>query len=407
MGRSDVYDVAIIGGGIVGLATAMTLVSKYKLSIVILEAEPRVAEHQTGHNSGVIHSGLYYKPGSLKAENCVRGRSMLLDFCREHGVEYDQCGKIVVATRESELKALDTLEKRGIENGLMGIQKITKEQIQEFEPHCHGVAGLHIPETGIVNYKRVAEKYAEVIEKEGGELCLNQALKAVEKSGQEWILQTDSQTLRSKALINCGGLQCDRIAKWCGLSLDIQIVPFRGEYYEIIKEKEHLVRNLIYPVPDARFPFLGVHFTRMVDGGIEAGPNAVLAFKREGYHFSDISMRDIVEYLGFEGFWKMVAKYWYTGFGEMYRSISKAAFVKALQGLIPELKMEDVYRAGSGVRAQALDKQGRLIDDFRLIEKENMIHVLNAPSPAATSSLSIGLTISELAEKNFGLKKKK
>jgi L-2-hydroxyglutarate oxidase len=395
------YDVAIIGGGIVGLATAMALLERRKLNLVILEAEDHVAAHQTGNNSGVIHSGIYYKPGSLKARNCVEGREAMYQFCQEHGVRFEQCGKVIVATRQSELPALEKLEKRAAANGLAGVTRLTAEEIKQFEPHAAGIAGLHVPQTGIVDYIGVCDKFSEIICSKGGLIQTGYKVTGFQKRPEEFVLQTSKGEVSCKNLINCGGLQSDRIARMCGVDPGLQIVPFRGEYYEIKPEKQYLVNNLIYPVPDDRFPFLGVHLTRMVKGGVEAGPNAVIAFKREGYHMGDISFRDMFEYGTYIGFWRMSLKYWKTGFGEFYRSVSKRAFVKALQHLVPELGDDDVHRSGAGVRAQALEPDGYLADDFRIVEAEHMVHVLNAPSPAATASISIGKSIAEMADKNF------
>ena len=407
---STQYDIAIIGGGIVGMATAMALVRQVQsgaqpaIKLVVLEAEDHLAAHQTGHNSGVIHSGLYYKPGSLKARNCVEGREAMYRFCSEYGIAQDNCGKLVVALDEHELPALKTLEERGLANGLVGIRRMTSlAELREYEPHVNGIAGLFVPQTGIVDYTGVTNKYAEIVRNGGGEIKLNSRVNKIERKGGEIVLETASGEIHARNLINCGGLQSDRIARMAGVDPKLQIVPFRGEYYELVPERQYLVKNLIYPVPDARFPFLGVHFTRMIMGGVEAGPNAVLSFKREGYHHWAISPKDVLTYTTFPGFWKMSMKYWQTGIGEFYRSYSKRAFVKALQRLLPDLKMDDVHPSGAGVRAQALEPNGALADDFRIVEAEHMVHVLNAPSPAATASISIGKSIAEMANKNFGL----
>jgi (S)-2-hydroxyglutarate dehydrogenase len=401
---STQYDIAIIGGGIVGLATAMALCGQSNPKTVVLEAENKLAAHQTGNNSGVIHSGLYYKPGSLKARNCVEGRNAMYRFCQEHGIAHDNCGKLVVATHERELPALKTLEERGLANGLEGIRRMTtQEELREYEPHVVGIAGLHVPQTGIVDYKQVTQTYADIVQAGGGEIKLNSRVQSITRSDGEIILETATGQVRAKNLINCAGLQSDRIARMSGVDPKLQIIPFRGEYYELVPEKEHLVKNLIYPVPDPRFPFLGVHFTRMIHGGIEAGPNAVLAFKREGYTHWAISPRDLATYTFYTGFWRMALKYWKMGMGEFYRSFNKRAFVNALRGLIPELEMSDVHPSGAGVRAQALEPNGMLVDDFRIVEAAHMIHVLNAPSPAATASISIGQSIAQMAQKSFGL----
>ena len=397
------YDIAVIGAGIVGLATAMALTKQTKARVVVLEAENSLGRHQTGNNSGVIHSGIYYKPGSLKARNCVEGREALYRFCEEHDVRFDRCGKIIVATRPEELPALDELERRGIANGLDGLRRLKAEEIKEYEPHTVGVEGIFVPQTGIVDYVQTLQKYAELVEIQGGMIRLNSRMTAFSRRQDEMVIETSSGEIHARYLINCGGLQSDRIAKSCGVNPGLQIIPFRGEYYDIIPEKHYLVKNLIYPVPDPRFPFLGVHFTRRVTGGIEAGPNAVLAFKREGYKMLNISLRDLITYGFYIGFWRMALKYWKIGFGEFYRSISKKAFVDALRGLVPELGYDDVHRSGAGVRAQALEPNGALVDDFRIVEADGMIHVLNAPSPAATASISIGQTIAAMAIKNFSL----
>ncbi|MDO9086226.1 MAG: L-2-hydroxyglutarate oxidase [Anaerolineaceae bacterium] len=403
--KSTTYDVAIIGAGIVGLATALKLVQQFKLSLVILEAENEVAAHQTGHNSGVIHSGLYYKPGSLKALNCVSGREAMYHFCEENGIAHDKCGKVVVATNPAEILSLNMLEERGRSNGLDGIRRLTPGEIREIEPYVNGIDGLWVPHTGIVDYTDVSKAYARKITEIGGEIRTNTRVTGFKNDHATIQLQTSSGEIETRNLINCAGLRSDKVARLCGVNPGLQIIPFRGEYYEVVPEKEYLVKNLIYPVPDVRFPFLGVHFTRMVHGGVEAGPNAVLAFKREGYRKSDISIPDVAYYSAYIGFWRMALKYWKMSISETHRSYSKQAFVKALQRLIPELQMQDVHPAGSGVRAQALSHDGKLLDDFSIVENANQIHVLNAPSPAATASLSIGETIAAMAEKNFLLTK--
>ena len=397
------YDIAIIGGGIVGMATAMALSQQAGVSLVVLEAEDHLAAHQTGHNSGVIHSGIYYKPGSLKARNCTTGREALYRFCVEHGIAHDNCGKVIVATDPKEIPALDTLEKRGHENGLTGLRRLNADEIKEYEPHASGIAGLFVRQTGIVDYKEVTRKYGEIMQAAGGEVLTSARVTKVNQSADEFVLETPRGEIHARNLINCAGLQSDRVAKMCGVSPGLQIIPFRGEYYEIRPEKQYLVRNLIYPVPDARSPFLGVHFTRMIEGGVQAGPNAVLGFRREAYNMWDINVRDVLQYGLYSGFWRMAMKHWKMGFGEMYRSLSKAAFVKALQKLLPELQYDDVTRSGAGVRAQALEPDGFLADDFRIKETPRMIHVLNAPSPAATASIAIGASICEMARKNFSL----
>jgi len=395
------YDITIIGGGIVGTATALSILNEKKLNLLLLEAESSLAAHQTGNNSGVIHSGLYYKPGSLKAANCTIGREMMYDFCTEHKIPVDRCGKIVVATSNEEIPALNMLEERGKANGLTGIKRFTAKEIKEYEPHASGIDGLFVPQTGIVDYVAVTNKYAELIHQKGGELKTNAKLTSVKKDGSDLVLLTEQKEYRTKFVVNCAGLQSDRVAKLCGVDPGLMIIPFRGEYYQLRKDKQYLVKNLIYPVPDPQFPFLGVHFTRMINGGVEAGPNAVLAFKREGYKKTDFSLRDILEMKLYPGFWKMAAKYYKMGFQEFRRSFSKELFVKSLQKLIPEIQYDDIVVGGAGVRAQALERDGKLVDDFRIVEAERMVHVLNAPSPAATASLSIGKTISEMVIKRF------
>ena len=400
---SATYDLAIIGGGILGLATAMILSSRRPVSLIVLEAEDRLAAHQTGNNSGVIHAGVYYKPGSLKARNCITGREAMYQFCQEHGIPHERCGKVIVATHENELDRLAALEERSRANGLQGVRRLGSEEVKEIEPHVAAVAGLLVPETGIVDYTRVALTYADLVRNAGATIQTKTRLIGLHHENGALRLETTQGDMRCRHLINCGGLQSDRIARLCGVDPGLQIVPFRGEYYELVPERHGLVKNLIYPVPDPRFPFLGVHFTRMIHGGVEAGPNAVLAFKREGYHRLSFSLSDATAVFTYGGFWRMAQKYWRTGLGEFYRSFSKAAFVKALQKLMPELRSEDIQPGGAGVRAQAVEPNGALVDDFRIVETDRMIHVLNAPSPAATASLSIGQTIADMAEKNFVL----
>ena len=397
---STTYDVAIIGGGIVGLATAVALTNRGRQSLIVLEAEDHIAAHQTGHNSGVIHSGIYYKPGSLKAKNCISGRLAMYKFCEEHGIAYENCGKLIVATTPEEIPALDRLEQRGQANGLEGLCRLKAEEIKEYEPHAAGIAALHVVQTGIVDYIGVTEAYAKIVAQSGGVIQTNSRVTGFHTGTAEFVLDTPKGEVHCTNLINCAGLQSDRVAQLCGVNPGLQIIPFRGEYYDIVPERQFLVNNLIYPVPDPNFPFLGVHFTRMVKGGIEAGPNAVLAFKREGYTWA-FSLNDSLQYAAYSGFWRMAWKHWRMGFGEIYRSLFKAAFVKSLQRLLPELRDEDVHRSGAGVRAQALEPNGQLVDDFRILEAKRMVHVLNAPSPAATASISIGQSIADMAHKNF------
>ena len=401
------YDIAIIGAGIVGLATAMELsIANPKLSIVVIETEKRVAAHQTGNNSGVIHSGLYYRPGSLKAINCTRGRELMYQFCEKHDIPHDRCGKVVVALNQEEVSQMYRLLERGTANGLEGIKLLDRDGIKEYEPHINGVAGLFIPDTGIVNFSRVAEKYAEIFRENGGTLLLNSKVRKIMKVRSRHLLFTASGAVTCKNLINCGGIYADRIARMTGVDPGLRMIPFRGEYYEIKPSRQFLIKNLVYPVPNPKFPFLGVHFTRMIDGGIEAGPNAVLALKRNGYKKHNFSIRDNGELLFYNGFWKMASKHWRMGFGEMYRSFSKKAFTRALQQLLPEIEERDLVPGGAGVRAQGLEPSGKLTDDFFIKEAPHMLHVLNAPSPAATSSINIGKTITQMALKNFDLEKK-
>ena len=390
-------DVVIIGGGIVGLATALQLKQQRPgLNVVLIEKEAAIARHQTGHNSGVIHSGLYYKPGSLKATNCILGYRMLLDFCDAEGVSYDLCGKIVVATKPDELPQLETLYQRGQQNGLGGLKKLALSEMREIEPHVTGVAGMFVPQTGIIDYRQVSDKYAEKFQALGGEIRLGERVEQVTPGNSLSIVVTDKGRYETKLVVNCAGLYSDKIAQLTQReAVDVRIVPFRGEYFKIRPEKQYLVKNLIYPVPDPNFPFLGVHFTRMIHGGVEAGPNAVLAFGREGYTKSDVNLKELYETLSWPGFQKVAAKYWQTGLGEMYRSFSKSAFTKALQELIPDVQEADLEDGGAGVRAQACDRTGGLLDDFAILETDKAINVVNAPSPAATSSLSIGKTVSE------------
>jgi len=396
------YDVIIVGGGAVGLATALQLTNQNSsLKIVLLEKESVVANHQTGNNSNVIHSGVYYKPGSLKATNCIRGYTMLIDFCTKHNVPFNLCGKVIVATDEKELPFLNTIMERGQQNGLQNLKKLTQSELKEYEPHVAGIAGVHVPQTGIVDYRVVAEKYAEVFQMQGGEIKLGEKVIDVQLANDSVVVATQKASYTAKIMVNCAGLYSDKIAALTRKDLNFKIIPFRGEYFKLKKEKEYLVKTLIYPVPDPNFPFLGVHFTTMVGGGVECGPNAVLAFKREGYKKSDINLAELGESLAWPGFRKVASKYWRTGMGEMYRSFSKAAFTKALQKLMPEIQEDDLIEGGAGVRAQACDRKGGLVDDFLILEDKLVINVCNAPSPAATSSLSIGETVANLVIKRF------
>ncbi|WP_114820335.1 L-2-hydroxyglutarate oxidase [Chryseobacterium sp. KLBC 52] len=391
------YDIIIIGAGLVGLATAyQTLLKNPDSKILILEKENDVALHQSGHNSGVIHSGIYYKPGSLKAKNCIEGYNSVINFAEKHGIRYDLCGKIIVATSQEELPLLDNIYKRGVENGLQDLKYLSREEFREIEPHCEGVKAIKVPQTGIIDYPGIAKKIKELFEESGGEVRFNNEVKNIINKGSEIIVTTNISEFKTNKLISCAGLYSDKITKMTNEQNDVVIIPFRGEYYKIKDEKKYLVKHLIYPVPDPNFPFLGVHFTRMIDGNIEAGPNAVLAFKKEGYHFFDFNFNETMQTMLWPGFRKIVAKYGKTGMGEMHRSLSKSAFTKALQKLLPEIQESDLVAGGSGVRAQACDRNGGLIDDFDIVKNGNIIHVRNAPSPAATSCLSIGKKISEL-----------
>lgn len=396
------HDCIVIGGGIVGLATAYTLLQeKPELRLLLLEKEEKVSQHQTGNNSGVIHSGLYYKPGSLKARNCIEGYNMLLDFAKKHAIPFDLCGKIVVATNQEQIPLLNNLFQRGIENGLTDIRKISGEELRKIEPHCAGIEAIQVPYTGIIDYKEVSKKLAECILDSGGVIQTGTKVTGISLHDKGAKIQTSKGEYETKLVINCAGLYSDKIAAMTHPEIDVRIIPFRGEYYKLRDDRRSLVKTLIYPVPDPNFPFLGVHFTKMIDGGVEAGPNAVFAFKREGYTRTSFNASELWGSLSWPGFRKVATKYWKTGMGEYYRSFSKAAFTRALQELIPEVQQSDLVPAGAGVRAQACDRSGGLLDDFAFLEKENVIHVLNAPSPAATSSLSIGKTIAAMALKRF------
>lgn len=398
------FDLTIVGAGIVGLATAMELVKRRPdLRVVVLEKESQVAAHQTGNNSGVIHAGLYYKPGSLKAKMSVDGARRMIEFCQQHQLPHDLCGKVVVATSEEEIPRLEELFRRGTANGVPGLTKLSQGEIKDYEPHATGMAGIWSPNTGIVDYLAVTRKYAEIFAGAGGELRLDTEVTAIESLGSGLVVETTAEPVQTRYLVNCGGLQSDLIARMMGSTRGLRIVPFRGEYYELTPQSQKLVRGLIYPVPDPRFPFLGVHFTKKIHGSVEAGPNAVPAFAREGYQKGDIDLGYLMGLATFPGFWSMAARYWRMGLGEMYRSYNKGAFVKALQVLLPELGAGDVKPGGAGVRAQAMDRKGNLLDDFSIIETSNSIHVLNAPSPAATASLVIGEAIVDKALGTFGL----
>jgi L-2-hydroxyglutarate oxidase len=397
------YDIVIIGGGIVGLATLYQLkMQQPALKIALLEKETALSKHQSGNNSGVIHSGVYYKPGSLKAKNCRRGYDLLLNFVRQHGINHDVCGKVIVATNKGEIPALETIYQRGLENGLSDISKVDQNELKEIEPHVAGIQGIKVPYAGIVDYPAMALKMAELAKEKGAEVLTGAKVTGFRNNLNTVEVLIEGRTsLITKLVVNCGGLYCDKLVQMSGIKPDFRIIPFRGEYYNLKPEAQYLVNNLIYPVPDPAFPFLGVHFTRMIKGGIEAGPNAVFAFKREGYNRTDVSLKELAESLAWPGFRKVATKYWKTGLGEIYRSFSKSAFTKSLQKLIPEIKESDLEPGGAGVRAQAADRHGGLIDDFMIQETDHFIHVGNAPSPAATSSLSIGLTLSQKAMAHF------
>lgn len=377
-----------------------------RLRILILEKEPEVAMHQTGRNSGVIHSGLYYKPGSLKARLCVEGAAAMVQFCGDYGVPHELCGKVIVATSPAEIPALEELLRRGRANGVPNLRELTAGEIREIEPNAAGIRGIHVPGTGITDFRMVAQKFAELIRNGGAEILTGSGVTGIASTPSEVALDTASGVIHARYVINCAGLYSDRIAELAGASMGIRIVPFRGEYYEIVPEKHHLIRGLIYPVPDPRFPFLGVHFTKRIHGGVEAGPNAVLAFRREGYTRTSFNLADSASLAAFGGFWKMGAKYWRMGLDEFHRSFSKRAFTAALQKLMPALTEDDIRPGGSGVRAQALDRSGKLLDDFEFAQQRRVLHVCNVPSPAATASLLIGREIvSRLNETGWDFKR--
>jgi L-2-hydroxyglutarate oxidase len=388
-------DCAIIGGGIVGLATAMALSRKHPgARIIVLEKEQELACHQTGRNSGVIHSGIYYKPGSFKARFAREGSRTMVEFCREHGLKHEVCGKVIVATLESELPLLEKLLQRGLENGL-AVTKLNPGQVREIEPHVRCLAGIKVPTTGIVNYREVCAKFAEHVRRQGGEVITGARVVSCRDANSGHRIETTNGDFEARFLVNCAGLHSDRMAKLVGLQPVARIVPFRGEYYELVPEKRHLVKTLIYPVPNPDFPFLGVHFTKMIDGSVHAGPNAVLAFKREGYYKTSFNLWDSLETITYGGFWKLARKNFMEGLMEMRRSFSKSAFVRSLQRLIPEIQADDVVPTHAGVRAQALMPDGSLVDDFLILRERNSCHICNAPSPAATASLEIGKAVAE------------
>jgi L-2-hydroxyglutarate oxidase len=395
------YDFAVVGGGIIGLSTAWSLLRRCPgAGVLVLEKETVLARHQTTHNSGVIHSGVYYKPGSLKARFCREGVAALVRFCQEHGVVYEICGKVIVAAGSEEIPLLEFLYERGLKNGLK-VEKVGPGELATLEPHAAGLAALYVPETGIVNFAGVAEALARVVAKEGGVLLTGVEVEGVRTAGSGVELVTNCGTYRARVLVNCAGLHSDRIARLSGVEAGVRIVPFRGEYYDLTPKSRHLVKSLIYPVANPNFPFLGVHFTRTIGGRVEAGPNAVLALAREGYKKTDVNLKDLGEILAYPAFWRLVGRNWRTGTGEVLRSLSKKAFVRALRKLIPEIEESDLAPTNAGVRAQALKKDGMLVDDFLLAEGESSVHVLNAPSPAATASIPIGTAVAERAARHL------
>jgi L-2-hydroxyglutarate oxidase len=390
------HDVIVVGGGIVGLAAAYRLLeARPGLKLLLLEKEPKLAMHQTGRNSGVLHSGLYYKPGSEKARLSVSGLQQMIGFCREHSIAHEQCGKIVMATDETELPRLETLWERGNANGLASLRRLNSQQIKEIEPHAAGIAAIHVPQEGIVDYPAVCDKLADLIRNNGGDITLNARVQTIGSGGNERVIETTAGHFRGTFVVSCGGLFSDRLVTASGKKPTAKIIPFRGEYFQIKKERQFLVRNLIYPVPDPKFPFLGVHFTRMIRGGIEAGPNAVLAFAREGYRWTIINPRDLAESLTFPGLWRFLARYPSLWSYEIYRSLSRAEFTRSLQKLVPQIRRNDLDHGGSAVRAQAMTSDGSLVEDFHFEEGPGILHVINAPSPAATASLAIGKRIAE------------
>ncbi len=402
--NSSRWDVAVIGGGIIGLSSALHLTQLYpKTTVVVLEKESKLALHQTGHNSGVIHSGVYYKQGSRKAVFCVEGVKRLKQYCREKGIEYDQCGKVIVATDPSELPGLQEIYRRGTDNGVPDLRIIDSDELAEIEPHTRGIKALHVPGTAVVDYSRVSEAYADDILHNGGEILAGYKLLGVRRDDSDLTLETNRGEVRCRSIINCAGLYADTVARALGGSNDVRIIPFRGEYYVLRPESRKLVRGLVYPVPDPRFPFLGVHYTKRINGEVEAGPNAVLAWAREGYRKTKINFPEAFRHLTYTGFWRMAMRTWRVGLAEMHRSVMKSVFVKDLQKLIPEVRSEDLTPGGAGVRAQAVSRDGALLDDFSIQETPGAIHVLNAPSPGATSSLSIGAHLAHLAGTSFNL----
>ena len=398
------YDIAVIGGGIIGLATAMRLSQEFpRYRVAVLEKEREVALHQTGHNSGVIHAGIYYAPGSQKANFCSTGGVLLRQFCDERGIDYEMCGKLIVAIDDDEVPRLEELFRRGTENGAQGLQMVGPERLREIEPHAAGVQAVFSPNTGIIDYTRVAQAYATEMGENGADLLTSTPVRGIDARDGTHYLMTPRGEIRAKRLINCAGLHADSVARMMGVDVGVRIIPFRGEYFSIRPERAHLVKGLIYPVPDPSLPFLGVHFTKRIGGSVEAGPNAVLALAREGYAKTRFDLGDTMGNLSYPGFWKMSLNFWKTGLQEQYRSLVKSKFVRSLQTLVPEVISEDLYEPGAGVRAQAVDRRGGLLQDFSIAETPNAIHVLNAPSPGATSSLSISRYIVDLASESFEL----
>jgi (S)-2-hydroxyglutarate dehydrogenase len=398
------YDYCVVGGGIVGLATAVAILERQPgATLRLVEKEPGLGTHQTAHNSGVIHSGIYYKPGSLKARLTVDGARRMKQFCDIHGLKWEACGKVIVATDEKELPRLANIYERGQANGLSGLKMLSAEEVREYEPNCRAVRAIHVPETGIVDYVQVAGKMAELLQQRGGRILTSARVTAIRRQGSGLVLESAQGLVEARYLVNCGGLHSDRVAELMGVTPEVRIIPFRGEYYMLRAERRSIVRGLIYPVPDPEFPFLGVHFTRTIHGDVEAGPNAVLAFAREGYSLGTVRPGEFLGTLGYPGFWRMARKYWRVGAFEMYRSASKAAFVRSLQKLVPDIAIGDLERGGAGVRAQAVAPDGGLVDDFKISVTPGAVHVVNAPSPAATASLAIGRHVAGLAAETFGL----
>ena len=401
---SSTYDIAVIGGGIIGLATARQLVLDFpRQRTVVLEKEPEVAAHQTGHNSGVIHAGIYYSPGSQKANFCSTGGSMLRAYCDERGIPYEMCGKVIVATDDSEIPRLEELHRRGTANGAKGLQVVGRERLLELEPHAAGVRAIFSPNTGIIDFSAVSRAYARDLVSGGGELMTGTEVVSITRRDGRLFIETTSGEISAASVINCAGLHADRITGMMGVDIGVRIIPFRGEYFSLTPQRASLVRGLIYPVPDPDLPFLGVHFTKRIGGSVEAGPNAVLALAREGYRKTSFNIRDVLDLATYPGFWRMSASHLETGLHEMYRSRVKASFVKSLRKLVPEIEGEDLHEPGAGVRAQAVDREGQLLQDFSIAQSEDAVHVLNAPSPGATSSLAIGRYMADLAGKSFGL----